>query len=132
MASDRVDWFRRLVETWNAGDLEGFLDAVGPDFSFTPDPSFPDADTYSGEELRRWLGEWARTWEESRLEILGTTEVGQALIVGARWHLTAATRRAIPLRDFHFVAWFDDDRPLRAAAFFDEERALEAAREAPG
>jgi len=132
VAGERVEWFRGLVATWNAGDVDAFLDGLGPDFTFTPDPSFPDAGTYGGEDLRRWLGEWARTWDESRLELLWTTEVGQAVLAGARWHLTAATRQPIPLRDFHFVVWFDGDRPLRGAAFFEEEQAREAAGRLPG
>jgi ketosteroid isomerase-like protein len=134
VASARVEWFRRIVEIWNSGDVEAFLDELGPDFTFRPDPSFPDAGTYRGEDWRRWLGEWARTWGESRLEVLGTpTEIGSALIVEARWHLTAAsTGKAIPLRDFHFVVWFDGERAVRAAAFFDRDQADEAAREPTG
>ena len=58
MASARVEWVLRLIQTWNAGDVDGYLDALGDDFEFTPDPSFPDADTYSGEEWRRWMSEW--------------------------------------------------------------------------
>jgi ketosteroid isomerase-like protein len=52
MASERVEWVRQQVETWNAGDIDGFMDAVSPEFEFTPDPSFPDAGTYRGEEVR--------------------------------------------------------------------------------
>jgi hypothetical protein len=42
VAGDRVEWLKRQVEVWNAGDIDGLLDALGPDFEFTPDPSFPD------------------------------------------------------------------------------------------
>lgn len=132
MASTRVDWLRRLVEMWNTGDLNGFLDAIGPEFTFTPDPSFPDAGTYSGEDLRRWMGEWAGTWEASRLEILGITEMGNAAIVASRWHLTAAGGDSVPVQDFSFVTWFDGNRPVRAAAFFDDARARQAAEDRPG
>jgi hypothetical protein len=133
VASDRVQWLHRQIERYNAGDLDGFLDALDSGFTFTPDPSFPDVDTYGGEDLRRWMGEWTRMWGESRLEVLGTTEVGHAVVVDSRWHLTAsATGQAIPIEDFRVVVWFDGDRAQRAAAFFDENRALEAAREAPG
>jgi hypothetical protein len=43
---------------WNSGDYERWLDEMGADFEFTPDPSFPDAGTYRGEDLRRWMRDW--------------------------------------------------------------------------
>ena len=133
MASERVEWVRRQVELYNAGDLDAFLDALGPEFSFSPDPSFPDADTYSGEDFRRWMGEWNRMWEEHELEMLETTELEATVIATWRWHLSAAgTGQRIPVQDFHVVVWFDGNRARRAAAYFDEERALAAAAEPPG
>lgn len=133
MASERVETLRRLLGLLNTGDLDAFFDELDPDLEFTPDPSFPDAGTYSGEDLRRWMGEWALTWEESSLEMLETTELERALLVKSRWHLTAAaTGRAIPVEDFYLVVWFDDGRPTRSAAFFDAERAREVAEGPPG
>jgi hypothetical protein len=40
MASERVEWVLRQVETWNSGDLDAFMQSFPPDFEFTPDPSF--------------------------------------------------------------------------------------------
>jgi ketosteroid isomerase-like protein len=133
VASDRVETLQRLLGLLNTGDLEAFFDAIGPDVEFTPDPSFPDADTYSGEDLRRWMSEWALTWDESSLEMLETTELERAVLVNARWHLTAAgTGQAIPIEDFYLVVWFEDGRPTRSAAFFDGGRAREVAEAPPG
>lgn len=136
MASERIEWVLRQVETWNSDEVDAFLDALGPEFAFTPDPSFPDADTYRGERLRRWFREWAHAWQDSRLEVLGITEQGPALIVDSRWHLTAPqTGVEVPNSDFTLVIWFDrerDDRPRRTVAYFDRERAVEAARDNPG
>ena len=76
------------------------------------------------------MREWARTWAENRLEVLGTSERGDSILVESRWHLRAKTGAPIPLSDFNVVVWFAPDRelhPLRAAAFFDRDRALEVA-----
>jgi ketosteroid isomerase-like protein len=135
MASQRVEWVKRQVETWNSGDLEAFMESVPPDFEFTPDPSFPDAGTYRGDQVREWMREWARTWRDNRLELLGISERGRAVLMEARWHLSAPqTGAEIPVSDFNVVLWFDrdDDQPTRMAAFFDRERALEAAQERAG
>jgi hypothetical protein len=45
-ASQRIEWLLCQVELWNSGDVDGVVDAFGPEFEFTPDPSFPDAGTY--------------------------------------------------------------------------------------
>jgi ketosteroid isomerase-like protein len=129
MSSKRVEWVRQLVETWNSGDIDGFMEAVSPEFEFTPDPSFPDAGTYRGEEVRQWIREWAQTWEDNRLEVLGIAEHGNAVLIESRWHLAAPqTGGEVPVSDFNVALWFDrdDEQPTRMAAFFDRDRALEA------
>jgi ketosteroid isomerase-like protein len=129
-ASQRIEWVLRQVELWNSGDVDGVVDAFGPEFEFTPDPSFPDAGIYRGKELREWMREWARTWQDNNLEVLGVAEHGRAVVLECRWHLGAPqSGEAVPVSDFNVVLWFDrdqDDRATRMAAFFDRDRALEA------
>jgi ketosteroid isomerase-like protein len=130
VASKRVEWVERQVQTWNSGDVDAFMDSVPPDFEFTPDPSFPDAGTYRGEEVANWIREWARIWQDNKLEVLGITEHGRVVVLESRWHLAAPqTGGEIPVSDFNVVLWFDrgEEQPSRMAAFFDRERALEAA-----
>ena len=131
MGNRRTELVRELVGIWNSGDVDGFLDAVGPRFEFTPDPSFPDTGPYAGEDLRRWLLEWKGTWEGNRYEVLEITDHGPAVSIDSRWHLLAkGTGGEIPVSDFALVIWFDDDdRPLRMAAFFDRERAQAVGKE---
>jgi ketosteroid isomerase-like protein len=135
MASERVEWVTRRIEAWNSGDAEAFLESLPPDLEFTPDPSFPDAGTYRGEEVRDWMRGWARTWQDSRLEVLGISERGRAVLVESRWHLAAPqSGEAIPVSDFNVVIWFDrgDAQPTRMAAFFDRQLALAAAEGGTG
>ena len=122
------------VETWNSGDIEAFLAEVPPEFEFTPDPSFPDAGTYSGEEMRRWMRGWVETWRDNRLEVLEIAEHGRTVRMETRWHLAAPQGGSeIPVSDFNVVFWFDRDRrATRMAAFFDRDRAVEAAEAATG
>jgi SnoaL-like protein len=118
----------RLIDTWNAGDHEEFLDELGPELEFSPDPSFPDAGTYRGDEFRRWMRDWIATWQENRFEMLGMTEFDQAILVDGRWHLgTRETGREVPLADFTIVLLYADEaaeRPRRMCVFFDRAQAL--------
>ena len=131
MASRRTATVEELVELWNSGDMDRFLESLAPDFEFMPDPSFPDAGVYRGDEMRGWMRDWAETWQDNELEILGSVEHGRAVILDCRWHLAAPqSGDEIPVSDFSLVLWFDrdqDDLPTRMAAFFDRERALQEA-----
>ena len=134
MGSPRIALADELVATWNSGDVDRFMEAIGPDFEFRPDPSFPDTGPYRGEDLRRWLHEWKGTWQGNRYEVLGMTDHGPAIAIDSRWHLAAkGTGDEIPVQDFTLVIWFDgEDRPLGMAAFFDHGEAVREAQEPTG
>jgi hypothetical protein len=129
VASERAEWLLRQAQRWNSGELDAFLREVGPEFTFTPDPSFPDVDTYKGEQLRRWFRDWIGTWGENELELLEFEERSDVVLAGARWHLVdSQTGSAVPNRDFTLVFWFGEGTKLsRAAAFFDRSEAVAAA-----
>jgi hypothetical protein len=130
VASRRTELILELVDTWNSGDVDRFLDRVGSQFEFSPDPSFPDSGSYAGDDLRQWLRDWQGTWQGNRFEALALAEHGSAVVIDSRWHLAAkGTEDEIPVSDFTIVFWFDaEDRPRRMAAFFDRELALQEAR----
>ena len=136
MANGRLEFAERLVELWNSGELETWLDEVGPDFEFAPDPSFPDAGTYSGEEFRQWMRNWVATWRENRFEMLAAEEVAGAMLIHGRWHLaTRQTTGEVPVGDFILVLLYDDpgaERPTGMRAFFDERKAREFAEDGTG
>ena len=132
MAESRREWITRMAKIWNEGEFECFLDELGPDVEFSPDPSFPDAGTYRGEDFRQWMLNWIATWQENRFEMLDASEVDQALVVRGRWHLAAkGSGDEVPLADFSIVLLFDGEAaelPHRMAVFFDEEEALAMAK----
>lgn len=135
MASERVEWAENLVELWNSGDLDRFLEELGSSFQFTPDPSFPDAGTYSGEDFRRWMHDWVDTWQGNRYELLGIEELPNAILMRGRWHLaTRQTGVEVPIQDFTLVLFYENDaaRANRMAAFFDPEEARDAAQTGTG
>jgi hypothetical protein len=125
-----------MVELWNSGDIETWLDEVGPDFVFSPDPTFPDTGVYKGESLREWMRSWVGMWTDNQFEMLEYTEIGDASLGRSRWHLAAPeSGGAVPVQDFTIVLWWDGpdpDRPSGMAAFFQHEEALAAVAERTG
>jgi hypothetical protein len=49
VATARIEFAERLVEPWSSGEFDSWLDEVGSDIEFSPDPSLPDAGTYRGD-----------------------------------------------------------------------------------
>ncbi len=133
MANERTAYFEHLVEIYNDGGIESWLDELGPDFEFTPDPSFPEPGTKSGDELRRWIKEWAAVWEQARLDVKEIEEHGDGVLALCQWQLTAAkTNLDVPVAEFTFLGWVDDGgKPRKLFAFFDRERALAALEAGP-
>jgi hypothetical protein len=131
-----IEWTERMVELWNAGDVERWLDELGPEFEFTPDPSFPDRGVYRGDELRDCMRAWVRTWKDNRFEMLGFDDLGDVGLIRSRWHLAApASGGEVPVADFTLVVWWDGPearKPHRMASFFDHEQARETAENGAG
>jgi len=136
MATNRREWANRMVELWNTGDIETWLDEVGPDFEFTPDPTFPDSGLYQGESLREWMRAWMKTWKDNQFELLDYSEIGDASVGRSRWHLAAPdSGEGVPVQDFTIIIWWDGldpDQPSGMAAFFKHEEALAAIEERTG
>jgi hypothetical protein len=128
VAGERVERTLELVSLWNTGDVDRVMDEVGDEFEFTPDPSFPDSGTSSGDALRAWMHEWASTWRDNELEVLNTEARGRGVLVHSRWHLQAPESGvALPVAEFTMAVFFDDsDRTVAMAAFFDHSQAVRA------
>ncbi len=125
-----------MVELWNSGDIEAWLDEVGPEFVFTPDPTFPDTGVYRGEALRKWMRAWVNIWKDNRFEMLDYSEIGEASLARSRWHLAAPeSGEGVPVGDFTIIVWWDGpdpDRPAGMSAFFQHEEALAKVKERTG
>ena len=110
--------------------LENWLDEVGPDFEFTPDPSFPDAGTYRGEASASGCATGSDLEGQPLRDARLRRPIGDArLMPVALASRGAGLRRGVPVQDFTLVVWWDgpEPEPQRMAAFFDPEQRSRAA-----
>ncbi|HEX5909742.1 MAG TPA: nuclear transport factor 2 family protein [Thermoleophilaceae bacterium] len=74
--------FDRYVAAWNAGDLDGWLDAHAPDAEYVTFAG-PEPRTFAGHDgLREAWAEGRANWEVFRFQVLG--DEGGVLEVGFR------------------------------------------------
>jgi hypothetical protein len=89
VSGERTQRMLELVETWNSGGIDAYLVALGPDFEFAPDPSFPDSGILRGEKLRAWVHEWSEIFGRTSPPADGALRLPRngRLIGRAAWRL---------------------------------------------
>ncbi len=76
-----------IIDALNAGDVDGMLAAMHPDFEWRPLEESPVARVYRGrEQVRRYVEDWLSTFESLRLELEDPIEVADRVVAGVRGH----------------------------------------------
>ena len=131
MSEENVEIVRRLIDAWNRGDVDAWLELIHPDGEWSSailrQVEGDEAASYRGRvELRRFWDEfhevWALTVEPSEIRDLGET-----VIVIAGMH-TRGSGSGVDLdREVGYVMEFEDGFVRRSRAYVSAEAALEAA-----
>jgi ketosteroid isomerase-like protein len=87
MSEAERESLRRAIERWNAGDLESGLELATDDVRWYPGDTFPDNDeVYEGKQgIRDFFVSFSEPWEWIRLEPLEQEEIGDQIVVRARF-----------------------------------------------
>jgi ketosteroid isomerase-like protein len=89
MSQENVEMFRRNVEAFNRGDVEGWLETYHPDASFSPIGA-PIAGVYRRHAgLRRWFADNRESFETFFVDFTDIRDLGDRLLVIGTIHLRA-------------------------------------------
>lgn len=118
-------------EAWNARDFDAVIANISPDveWTFAGGAQFPGTDdVYRGHKgVRRFWREFIDPWERIRLEITGTREAGDTLVVFVNFH-GVGTGSGVELTvPFVHLLSYRDRKLVRFHAYADRDEALEAA-----
>jgi ketosteroid isomerase-like protein len=84
--ADNLDTARRLVELWNAGDIEGVVGLYTEDAAMIAGPEWPDQAEYHGRDgVRANIEQWRSVWESSRIEVERIEEHGDRIVASGAW-----------------------------------------------
>jgi ketosteroid isomerase-like protein len=84
MSAD-VELVRGIIEALNAGDVDGMLERMHPDFEWTPLEASPVARVYRGhEQVRGYVEDWLSTFEGLRLELGEPEQLGERVVTVVR------------------------------------------------
>ena len=123
-----ADVIHELVRRWNAGDIEGVLDAYTEDAVMISGPDWPEQTTRRGrEDIRANIDEWRAVWESAELEIARTETFGDRIVSDGAWNargrssgvtgsMPATTLCTIRHGKIASLEWFTDYDAAVAAA----------------
>jgi ketosteroid isomerase-like protein len=132
MSEENVEVVRRMVERWNAGDVEGWLRCWHTDGEWTSEPigAFEGgAKTYRGhDELRRFPIDVLEGFADlGRFEQVRFRDGGNSVVVLAEYRAKAGASGPEAAARWGWLFEVRDGRIARGRDFLDQRQALEAA-----
>jgi ketosteroid isomerase-like protein len=129
MSEANVELARRGYARWSAGDVEGMIELITPDFEFVPAiaASVEGGAVKGPDEARRFFLGLNETWETFRIYADEFRDLGDRVMSSGR--LIAKGRGSEVELDhpFYSVIWFCDGRFARMQSFLDQDSAEAAA-----
>jgi ketosteroid isomerase-like protein len=128
MSQENVQVVRTVFHQFARGDFGHWLAGTTDDFEFVTSPEIPDAGTYYGEEARRWITAWVRSFEGHTMEATEIIDAGGDDVFAGflqRGH-PRGSQSAVEGR-WWVVVTFRQGAMARIEVFADRAEALEAA-----
>jgi ketosteroid isomerase-like protein len=127
MSQENVEVLRKLIEAWNAGDMDAFRDLCDPEIIMRPPERWPEPGPFVGREavMREWH-QTRETWDADTLEpITDFIDAGDRVVVRHVWRgMGHGPESNIETTQVTTVL---KGRIIYQEFFWDHEEALEAA-----
>jgi ketosteroid isomerase-like protein len=129
MSEENVEIVRAVIDAWNRGDIDGWLDQATPDFVWIPaGPAAVERSVYQGrEEVREAMAGGSETWEEFRFEESDIRSLGESVVWLGRVHAKGRASEVELDQEFAIHAVVRDGRLARTEGYLSRAEALEAA-----
>jgi ketosteroid isomerase-like protein len=123
-----LDIVRQRFDAWQRGDFDALSETHHPDVELIPDPSWPEAGTYRGDEAVRGFYEAYRDrWDATESVDYELIPAGDKVL--ARWRNPVTGRQSGAGVETQATSVFTlrDGKVVRIEYFFDHDEALRAA-----
>jgi|SRR5664280_641981 ketosteroid isomerase-like protein len=125
--SENLDLVQAAFDAYFRGDEPALLGLVAADVVITQFPEQVDAGEYHGHEgFRQVMADWAGSWDDWSIEILGAKESGDVVLATARQRGRGRKSGAPMEAEAAFVFTVRAGLIARWQMFSSEEQALKA------
>lgn len=127
MSRRNLEAVQSAFEAYYRGDLDRVAELADPDLVVTQTAELPDARTFHGRGgLIQAIRTWEGTWDNFRVELLSTRDVGDHVLTTVRQR-ARGKRSGVEVEGvLTFVFTLKAGKLVRWRMFADEAKALEA------
>lgn len=130
--SENVEIVRRVIDTWNRGDFEAWIELFDSECEFRPLRAQLERQPYRGHDgLRQFEQDLAQDWEQVRFALTDVREAGGHVVVLARFHGRGRASGAEIDIPIGVVGTVREGKIAEARMFSDPDEALETAGLSP-
>jgi ketosteroid isomerase-like protein len=128
VSQEHVEVVRRVLDAWNAGDIDALVASHAVDVEVQTDPRFSEVGTLAGrDEARRWYEGVREAWEDGGVAVPGEfRSVADGVLVRCRWGGRGKASGSETYSDVDCVAGVRFGAVGRIEYYFDEAEALES------
>jgi len=128
MLPENVEAVRRVYDDWARGDFRAAADLYDPLVIFIPIREFPGAASYylGPEGVREFMLGFLEPWTNLTIAAEELTEIGDSVIVAAKWRAEGKGSGALGERQVYDVWTFRGRRVVRLEFFSDRAEAVDA------
>jgi ketosteroid isomerase-like protein len=128
MSQENVDVVRRGIDAFNRRDLPALLGDFDQDVEWVEDQRYPGAETFRGRSgVERSLGKWWDAFGESAVQIEGTIDLGDRVVLYGRVRARGHDIDVEVEAPFGGLCEFRSGKAVRVQTFGSRADAVEAA-----
>ena len=128
MSDENVELARRVIDTWNRGDYGAWIEVFDSDCEFRPLRAQLEGQPYRGHDgLRQFVHDLSQEWEQVRFALNYVHDVGDQVVVLARFHARGRASGAEVDIPIGVVGKVRAGKIAEAQMFSDPDEALKTA-----
>jgi len=127
MSQENVEIVQQVIDTWNRGDRRAWLELADEHVEFFPMRAALEGNAYRGHDgLRQFLVDVDEDWEYIHLDLGGMRDIGDQVVVLARWNARGRGSGVELHTDVGIVLTVRGSKFVEFRFFSDPGEALEA------
>jgi ketosteroid isomerase-like protein len=127
VSDENVQAVRRLVDAFNSGDVDGWVQGLHPDVIWVPIPEYTETGAIRGPDpVREFVLDWVGAWDQYTLEVTRIFDGGDWVVMGGHHEARHSSGAEMSMQMF-VAAAYRDGKGVEFRWFTNEVDALSAA-----
>jgi ketosteroid isomerase-like protein len=127
VSEENLQLARGLIDAFNGGDVEAWVNGLDPDVVWVPIPEYTETGAIRGRgPVREFILDWVGAWDQYTIEITRTAQQGDWVVLGGQHEATHRSGTEMSM-EMYVAAAYRDGKGVEFRWFLGEADALRAA-----